>query len=90
MLLRRNGTDGPDSGAQMRREWMAELQKIQAKLEQNERYFNMICDFDMTEANIHERSALQMRYRYYLNLIREYDRVNRPPRDETVSLTTVP
>ena len=89
MLLHREGSAAAD-GAQLRREWMAELRKIQAQLDQNERYFNMICDFDMTEANIHERSALQMRYRYYLNLIREYDRANRPPRTETVSLMTVP
>ncbi len=82
MLLRKETAPIVDEGAQMRKEWMAELKAIHAKLEQNERYFNMICDFDMTEANIHERNALQMRYRYYLNKIREYDRAHRPPQPE--------
>ena len=90
MLLRRETAPADDKGAQMRKEWMAELKRLQARLEQNERYFNMICDFDMTEANIHERNALQMRYRYYLNKIREYDRAHRPPERESTALMMVP
>lgn len=90
MLLRKETAPVLDEGAQMRMEWMAELRRIQSKLEQNERYFNMIYDFDMTEANIHERNALQMRYRYYLNKIREYDRAHRPPAEESTALMMVP
>lgn len=52
MVAAQGDSAAVEQGAQMRKEWMAELKRLQARLEQNERYFNMICDFDMTEANI--------------------------------------
>ena len=77
MFLRKPMDPEQEKQEKLRGELVDEIKRIRKKLDQNERYFNMICDFDMTEANIHEHNALQLRYRYYLGLIREYDRGHR-------------
>ncbi|HWP51166.1 MAG TPA: hypothetical protein VN626_05650 [Clostridia bacterium] len=46
---------------------------MKQQLDDNEQLFNMTDDFDITAYTIHERTALEFRYRYLIRLIRAYD-----------------
>ncbi|MEG2204677.1 MAG: DUF2508 family protein [Oscillospiraceae bacterium] len=52
---------------------MKEVEQIKRQLDNNERLFNMTCDSDVTDYTIHERNALNTRFRYFCRLIRELD-----------------
>ena len=62
-----------DSSAGMREQWMQEIWQLKQQLDDNEQLFNMTDDFDITAYTIHERTALEFRYRYLIRLIRAYD-----------------
>ena len=52
---------------------LAELRRVNLLMEQNETFFNMTSDPNLTEYAIHERSALMARHRYLLQEIRRLD-----------------
>lgn len=62
-----------DENAGMRDKWMQEIWQLKQRLDDNEQLFNMTEDFDITAYTIHERTALEFRYRYLIRLIRAYD-----------------
>lgn len=73
MRLQNKTAPEGDSNAGMREQWMQEIWQLKQQLDDNEQLFNMTDDFDITAYTIHERTALEFRYRYLIRLIRAYD-----------------
>lgn len=73
MLHRRPADQTALEKPDLRGEWIKELRQIKHLMENNEKLFNMTCDFDVTDYTIHERNALNTRYRYLLRCIRACD-----------------
>ena len=51
--------------------WNEEINETLKQMQLNEQLFNMTDDFDMTEYAIYQRIALNMRYKYLLDRVRE-------------------
>ncbi len=73
MRLQNKAVPAEDGNAGMREQWMQEIWQLKQQLDDNEQLFNMTDDFDITAYTIHERTALEFRYRYLIRLIRAYD-----------------
>lgn len=73
MRLQNKPVPTEDGNAGMREQWMQEIWQLKQQLDDNEQLFNMTDDFDITAYTIHERTALEFRYRYLIRLIRAYD-----------------
>ncbi len=52
---------------------LSEIQEVVRQLACNERWFQQECESDLIEACIYQRAELQARYRYLLNLARQYN-----------------
>ena len=73
MRLQNKPVPAEDADTKMREKWMQEIWQLKQQLDDNEQLFNMTDDFDITAYTIHERTALEFRYRYLIRLIRAHD-----------------
>jgi len=60
-----------NSREQYKKQLLADIDKVTARLLQTEQIFNLISDDDLIEALIYEEKSLQSRYAYLLRLARQ-------------------